>query len=227
MTLCVYCGLADGTTRDHVPPRNLFSKPRPSNLVTVPCCEACRTNQSMDDEYFIRMLLMRHDVASHPDADKVLEKVHRSFLKLSKKGFTRSLINSVKSNYVRTKTGIYLGTVLSYDVDFTRLDNVISRVTKGLFFKEYCERLPDTHDCVAYTLAGVSGEDPAVVSTIKQLVQRAMLTKPRVFGANVFAYWLLPVESHTTVWFYLVYGKVTFLAFTAPKLNINSNLAIA
>jgi len=39
--ICVYCGKKLPLTKDHIPPKNLYSKPRPSNLITVPCCEKC------------------------------------------------------------------------------------------------------------------------------------------------------------------------------------------
>src|SRR5205823_1100030 len=45
---CVYCG-ALATTRDHVPPANLFFT-KPCNLITVPSCERCNRDASPDDE---------------------------------------------------------------------------------------------------------------------------------------------------------------------------------
>ena len=38
-------------TREHVPPRNLFPEPRPSDLITVPCCGDCNHRAHEDDEY--------------------------------------------------------------------------------------------------------------------------------------------------------------------------------
>ena len=48
---CIYCAVEPGTSLDHVPPRNLFPKPRPANLPAVPCCERCRRTQLLDDEF--------------------------------------------------------------------------------------------------------------------------------------------------------------------------------
>jgi hypothetical protein len=47
---------------DHVPPKNLFGKPRPSTLVTVPSCLECNRGASGDDEYFRTMVALRQDV---------------------------------------------------------------------------------------------------------------------------------------------------------------------
>src|SRR5258708_2493605 len=49
---CAYCGEWRELTRDHVPSRSLFSKPRPSDLITVPSCFSCNNGVSKDDEYF-------------------------------------------------------------------------------------------------------------------------------------------------------------------------------
>src|SRR5437764_2311666 len=49
---CYLCGAADRVTRDHIPPKGLFPRPRPSNLHTLPCCESCNNRASADDEYF-------------------------------------------------------------------------------------------------------------------------------------------------------------------------------
>jgi len=49
---CVYCGQTElKLTRDHVPPKCLFQRPRPK-LITVPACHACNDAFKLDDEYF-------------------------------------------------------------------------------------------------------------------------------------------------------------------------------
>jgi hypothetical protein len=49
---CAYCGAAADLTRDHVPPRVVFPKPRPKDLITVPACRPCNVSAGPDDEYF-------------------------------------------------------------------------------------------------------------------------------------------------------------------------------
>jgi hypothetical protein len=48
---CYLCGVAGKLTRDHIPPKCLFPRPRPSNLLTLPCCHRCNNSASKDDEY--------------------------------------------------------------------------------------------------------------------------------------------------------------------------------
>ncbi len=49
---CVLCGETRTVTREHVPPKNLFLAPRPTNTITVPVCEPCNHGYHLDDEYF-------------------------------------------------------------------------------------------------------------------------------------------------------------------------------
>ena len=35
---CIYCGNWAELTKDHIPPKCLFTDPKPENLITIPCC---------------------------------------------------------------------------------------------------------------------------------------------------------------------------------------------
>ena len=53
LIICAYCRneiRECDSQRDQVPPKALFSSPRPSNLVTVRCCESCHFDLSDGDE---------------------------------------------------------------------------------------------------------------------------------------------------------------------------------
>lgn len=49
---CAMCGNAEEVSREHVPPKNLFLKPRPTNTITVDLCVSCNHGYHLDDEYF-------------------------------------------------------------------------------------------------------------------------------------------------------------------------------
>jgi hypothetical protein len=215
---CIYCGVREGTTKDHVPPKNLFSIPRP-NLVTVPCCYPCRQGQSLDDEYFVRMIAMRRDVADNPSAAFAIDAVHRSFTKPHKIGFTRALLESINEFPVYTPAGLYLGHATSYDVDLQRLCKVIERTTRGLYFHEFKARLPHDHRCVTYALDGFASAGSKVNATIGPVLDHALSGKKRTFGNNAFSYWVQRLDgpNSTTLWVFHVYGCVGFMAFTMPS----------
>ncbi len=218
---CIYCGTRPATTRDHVPPKGLFPQPRPSGLVTVPCCEMCRKTQTLDDEYFIRMVAMRHDVDEHPAAKRTVEAVHRSFTKSRKQGFARALVKSVRYVDIHSKAGLYLGKAATYDVDLERLCGVIRRTTLGLFFEHLGERLPDDYRCEVYAIDGFATRDRETADNLRKLVEQALRGDVRVWGEKVFTAWFQQVEGPplATFWAFLVYSRVAFLAFTGPAAS--------
>lgn len=165
--ICTYCGERAGTTRDHIPPKGLFAKPRP-NLITVPCCELCRESQSLDDEYFVRMISMRSGTADNPSASAARDSALRSLTKPAKRRFANSLLGSAKDFAVYSPSGIYLGQSMSYDVDLKRLCNVIERTTCGLFSHEFGQRLPDGDRCKAYAIDGFDLAIPEVLGQLQK-----------------------------------------------------------
>lgn len=75
--ICIYCSATNLIpTRDHVPPKCLFPKPRPLNLVTVPACPTCNQSFKLDDEYFRLMVAgeaaYRDPVATRLWAERVM-----------------------------------------------------------------------------------------------------------------------------------------------------------
>jgi hypothetical protein len=55
----VYCCSTGPLTDDHVPPRAVFTNPRPSNLITVLACMACNQRFSRQEEEFTSLLSTR------------------------------------------------------------------------------------------------------------------------------------------------------------------------
>jgi hypothetical protein len=216
---CVYCGVAPGTTQDHVPPKGLFPQPRP-DLIKVPCCEACRSTQSLDDEYFKNMLVMRHDVASHPAAARLLDSVHRAFTRPEGRGLTTALLKTVREVEIRTLgSGLCLGQGATYQADVHRLDAVMRRTVRGLYFHEAGVRLPDTHHVTLFSVAGLQNPDADTEATLRRLVDLAVSGRIRVLGDMVFVYAFqtLADAEHCTLWVLLVYDRVVFVGFTGPR----------
>lgn len=221
---CVYCGIRIGETRDHVPPKALFPKPKPSNLVTVPCCEECRATQSVDDEYFKNVIVIRHDVAAHPAATQVLDSVHRALARPQNLRFTKTLIRLAKEVDVQSLGGLFIGRATTYDVDLKRLDSVIRRTMLGLFWHETGERLPDSCISPVFCVEGIGGLDIAKLAGFRRAMDQALTGRPTVFGHKVFTYWFqrLPGPNHATLWAFLVYSRVAFLGFTGPAPSVDA-----
>jgi hypothetical protein len=215
---CVYCGLVGKLTDDHVPPENLFSKPLPDNLIKVPSCFKCNNGCSKDDEYFRLMLIMREDVGSHPEYDRLWPSVYRSLTRPQAEGFKTALLQNMAFTGVQTVSGLYLGRLPTYHVDLERLDRVAARVAKGLFFHELGYRLPDDYCAVSYNKAGIGG-NAARLRVAEAICKKLLTSELKTVGAGVFAYRFQrttddPFGSACLMTFF---GRVSFLCMTVAK----------
>lgn len=108
---CAFCGSTTALTRDHLPPKSFFRRPRPANLITVPCCEACRARTGNDDEYFRFALAMRPDAASHPVLRSLVPTIWRALDKIKKQPFARFFTGLTFVQFVSTPAGLYVPAV--------------------------------------------------------------------------------------------------------------------
>jgi hypothetical protein len=63
--LCPVCVEKKALTVDHVPPKGVFLKPRPTNTITVWTCSQCNEGTKLDDEYFRVYIAARAEPGSH------------------------------------------------------------------------------------------------------------------------------------------------------------------
>ena len=134
---CYLCG-APATTWDHIPPLGLFPKPRPDNLITVPACCACNHGRSLDNRYF-RVVV----AASSDDSPQSLNLLYQRIIpRLRKKpALILELLKSVERVDVLSPGGIYLGCRRALGFDRNRIQAVIDKLVRGLFFKHTKHRL--------------------------------------------------------------------------------------
>lgn len=135
---CYVCG-GFATTRDHIPPLGLFPAPRPHNLVTVPACENCNRGSSLHDEYF------RVAVATGSrDSPQSIVLLHQRILPRMRQSpaLIADLMKSMRWTAIRSEGGIYLGHAPAFAIDRPRIQAVIEKIVKGLYYKHNKRRLP-------------------------------------------------------------------------------------
>ena len=136
---CVYCGINDGITKDHIPPRSLFSKPKPNNLITVPCCNDCNKRFKKDEDLFMGWVLFS-EAGTKKEGKKIWEqKLNRTFEK--DYGLKKQIAKSFKIAEIFSPSGLYLGRRLISQIDPIRIENVIRKIVRGLFWFEYKEKI--------------------------------------------------------------------------------------
>ena len=208
---CAYCGEFKAQTRDHIPPKGLFPKPLPSDLITVPCCEECRAGGSQDDEYFRAVLLAADNLENDPRAQKQIDIVSRSLRNPKKIGFGRMISRSLSEVEITTKAGIILGRKPAFKFDRERVNNVLGRIVRALFFREFSYPVPK--DCPVATRLDQFGEFSNKLSSIGGF-------QPIRFAAdNMFLYTFLRAvdNPNATFWLGTFFEQVSFAGYTGLK----------
>jgi hypothetical protein len=130
--LCAICGERVASTRDHVPPRGVFEKPPPVNLITVPACAECNNGSSKDDELFKAYLGLR--VGDKAPAG-FQRNVRRTFDK--NRRLWRDVVTKLEPVTLLSATGLVVGKADRLLWDGKEHDRVIERIIRGLYFHHY------------------------------------------------------------------------------------------
>ena len=138
MPICAICGTREGTTRDHVPPKAIFPKPRP-DLVTVPACPECNNGASDHDDLFKVFLSMQaagnNEIANRLFHEKTVRTLERNKALLAQIGEEAKAVEVVNENgKLETRTGVLWNSEAH--------DAVIERTIRGLYFHHHGAVLP-------------------------------------------------------------------------------------
>ena len=142
---CVYCQSKPGTTRDHVPPKSIFAKPLPSDLITVNCCQDCNQSFGRDDEYLRAYIAVRADCHKKNER-QVRETALRAFNKHPK--FKSQFFKDVR--FVRKVPDDSSSEIVpQIKHDEERLERIMQRIVRGIISDHSQILLPlDSHWCV-------------------------------------------------------------------------------
>lgn len=209
-SICVFCGRS-ATTRDHVPPKGIFPDPKPSDLITVPACDLCNSKTKLDDEYF------RWLVATASGAD---EQAHQLIKNRVVPKFQRrpALLHMVMKGAthvdVHSEGGIYLGKQPAFHFDRGRIQTVIDKTIRGLYFKKLRVILPKDVVVANFVLNPIFNDE----------MKNAICSLPlNNIGNGVFSYryWVEDTMPEESFWLLMFFDKILFFAKTEPN-NANS-----
>lgn len=210
---CAYCGREGAVTRDHIPPRSFFPKPRPSDLITVPCCVDCHEGWSEDDEYFRAAVLSSAALWQAPGTVEVWNVLVRSLQKPTKQGFAKSFLSSIQDVEMETESGIYLGTAPVLKIQKERFDRVAQRIVRGLFFHEKGYPVPQ-----GYLVLNIPHQFG--IDHVLEVLKDVRIPPLRLVGDGRFAYTFRCTDEDpdSGVWISFFYRNLPFVGFTrAPK----------
>lgn len=208
---CYLCGASNPTTKDHVPPKGFFPEPRPSNLITLPCCEDCNSSYALDDDAARAWLSI--GLGHSPAADWIIEnKVFPGTFTRSR-AFCASIHSSMIDDVITDEDGQPMD-VARYSIDRERTERFVTRVTKGLL-RHYFPEYDATQDRWFAHYIGLKLEDLARVKPIKD---KLPCFDSR--GEGVISYRFgFTSEGTTGIWVLVFYDTAAFLV-THTKSDI-------
>jgi hypothetical protein len=197
---CCYCGAPPPTTRDHVPMRTLFP-PKCSDLITVPCCKACNSRHSADEEYFMNVLLSLAE-ADTPVAREVRKRFIDRGATPRRRNMARRMLGSMGTAPVVTPAGVYLRHAPTFTIDAEPCERVVEKITRGLYFYEFNERAPLGRPVEVILRPTLEMENPTVMAV-------GQYGRGREVGRDAFRYRIdrapeltLPGVAMCVMWFF-------------------------
>lgn len=137
---CVICGKREATTRDHVPPRGIFCRPRPGNLVCVPACQQCNNGSSDRDERF-RVYLGLHVSSDDVGARFYREEALRTLRHNDR--LREEILSGTEPTYLSTENGVIHGGGFRIRWDSDAHDAIVERTIRGLYYHHFSKILGD------------------------------------------------------------------------------------
>ena len=221
---CAYCGYRKDTTKDHVPPKALFIKPYPDNMITVPACKECHCEMSLQDEYFLMALGFVLSSEEKKHAKYLTDKVKRALKRPEAKKLRADLINRTQDIKVHSEEGIYLGNAKGTKFDWPRLKFFAQRILKALYFEEYKKPLVTSYQLDVFL--SWFQKDASIFNSpeIKEILQCLANSKTRVVGDNVFQYWFSQVKDDcdSSFWYVRIAQEFGFFGIILPRQELTN-----
>ena len=231
---CAYCGSEEATTRDHVPPKCLFIDPLPSNLITVPSCQGCQ-GLSKDDEYFMVGVFIAADGVAHQEGAPshevgavLLEKKREHVMNLLGADLDLGGISSQDCwsdsydacDYSRKPIAATSHTLDLMLPEKDRIDRVVERIVRGLFYFHRGFRVPGS-----YAVKTNTSQLDLFPENLSMFAKNSLWNRPTAGhgiiqdGVFIHAFWQAEDDENATVWLLNFYNTLTFAGFTFPRLT--------
>lgn len=221
---CTYCGEETPITADHVPPKNLFNRPFPPNLLTVPACADCNGGFKKDDEYFRIALTVTDKSKGQRGREGILPTVLRGINSPKASRFRATLLSNTQIAPRFSPSGIFLGDQRQITLDGARIEGIARRIVQGLFFHVKGQRLPNDHAINVVPVGRfreMANLHPEIDLALHEFIAR-ITAEPLTEHGDVFGYRYLqsPNGPSHTMWLLYFYERLEFFCTTFSTASI-------
>jgi hypothetical protein len=199
-------------TRDHVPPDGLFYDPKPSNLITVPCCHKCNSKHSGVDER-LRMVAAMALGRNEGGERVLLDRVIGSTMKKARQPqFVMELVESKRQETIITRNRRTTVTVFSVP-GAEELYGCASDIAKGLLAHFYPQFDYHSHHFASLDIHAATLAKGQADQQLRKVQQIMAMTQGDSRGNNgEFHFWRqVDLETGRGGWLLIFYGALAFV----------------
>jgi hypothetical protein len=193
------------TTKEHVPPRSFFPKPKPSNLWTVPSCSKHNNENNLDVEYVRNVISTQHGI--NAIGEQILEVAKRSWDYSD--ALFKQTFHDIRATIVKGEE------VGAFSIDLGRVKSVINAIVHALSYRDFGRQYIGDWGIFCASLASKKPYPPA-----ERLCSQFMSLKyePRdVPVPEVFSYSVCHLQDRGFVYGMIFYEG--FLVYSFPILK--------
>jgi hypothetical protein len=168
----------------------------------------------MDEDYFVANLSLSSRAVG-PDAARVRIERWSSPVSPRRERMARQIIKGTKDVAVHSPAGLYLGQAHAYDVDLARINRVIIKIVRGLYWHEFRMAVPPSMNVSGFI-------DPPLDALDARTLRILLNKKPTAVGGTVFQYWHAPAHDLPDVAVFLLnfYQGHFALGLVMPQENV-------
>jgi hypothetical protein len=218
---CYLCQQNPATTDDHVPPRGLFATTRGSDAYRLPACGACNGALTQDENY------LRNVLASsglNDEAERAAEVTWRSLQgssPLYPRSNVRDLYKNMRDRDIFSAGGVLLGRERSFDIDNSRIDPVVIKIVKGLYYQGTKRAFPANYSFrVGLAVPQNARAYDAVTSLVNDLAGAPTLAQGVFHNVLTYVAWSFSEDNSSSLWFLDFYRSIVFTVFVeGPRMK--------
>ncbi len=162
------------------------------------------------------------------ESQKLWGSLAKAFANPGLSKFTRSLAQAFTHVERQTPSGIFLGQAPAYRVDGARVERIIAKIARGLYFHNFRVRVPANFE-TRVASEGAEQGDEVGASFLKLLISETKRGQPKSIGdGNVFRYWLRQFPDDPSSCFFVLcfYENVLFHVAIGPFSQFDDGSAL-
>lgn len=218
--VCVFCGDEGDVTDDHVPPKNVFPKPRDQEIgfVEVPACLKCNVGSSVDDETFKVFVSLKAGMDGKASI-KLHESTRRTVQK--NKRIRRDLAKNTSRFYLPSNAREGFSEVALSRFDPAPVRRVLRKIVLGLYYHHFGAVICKDVDVLIVLADQIAPNKEAVLR--EHVGEIAANGKRGSIGVDrEFSYCYAPAADamHTSAWLFAFYQRAGAIGYTIPRIVV-------